>query len=105
MLHGFQDVRLCITVLHRENTGALRGIAGAKDLFVGMVSFPMEQVLDTGYAGWFRLLDERDGGGVVVPLRKVRVSHRVSSLHFTHSPQRTCATTIRRPFTPTLPHA
>eukprot|EP00037_Helgoeca_nana_P016105 m.151012 g.151012 ORF g.151012 m.151012 type:complete len:732 (+) comp23346_c0_seq1:16-2211(+) len=74
-----KDVRLCITVLHRENTGALRGIAGAKDLFVGMVSFPMEQVLDTGYAGWFRLLDERDGGGVVVPLRKVRVSHRIVS--------------------------
>lgn len=89
VLTCFQAVRLCVTVLHRDTstTAQLMNmgiglIGGNKDVHVGLVSFPLSEVAANGIDGWFRLLDEKDGGQVAVPLKKFRVSHRVPHPRF-----------------------
>jgi len=78
---ALEGVRLCISVMHCEASGmGLKlGVGYGKETFIGMVSFPLSEVAEGGFDGWYRLLDERQGRQTVVPLKKIRMSHRIIS--------------------------
>lgn len=51
---------------------------GSHKVLIGMISFPMNELLEADVKGWYQLLDEHDGCVAAVPLKKLRVSRRVS---------------------------